>query len=70
LLDDPEILERINKYQPPPGPFVEVPTNEDTLNPETLYYPWAEDVWYSIKKHWVIELQRLIRARRALAHAD
>jgi hypothetical protein len=47
-----------------------VPTNEDTLNPETLYYPWAEDVWYSIKKHWVIELQRLIRARRALAHAD
>jgi hypothetical protein len=68
LLDDPEVLERINNYQPPPEPFVEVPTNEDTLNPETLYYPWAEDVWYSIKKHWVIELQRLIRARRARSH--
>jgi hypothetical protein len=28
---------------------------------------WAADVWYSIKKHWVLELQRLIRARNALA---
>ena len=27
---------------------------------------WAADVWFTIKKHWVIEAQRLIRARRAL----
>jgi hypothetical protein len=27
---------------------------------------WAADVWYSIKKHWVLEAQRLIRARRSL----
>jgi hypothetical protein len=26
---------------------------------------WAADVWYSIKKHWCLELQRLIRGRRA-----
>jgi len=26
---------------------------------------WAADVWYSVKKHWVLEAQRLIRARRA-----
>lgn len=26
---------------------------------------WAADVWFSIKKHWCIEAQRLIRARRA-----
>ena len=26
---------------------------------------WAADVWYSIKKHWTLEAQRLIRARRA-----
>jgi len=26
---------------------------------------WAADVWYSIKKHWTIEAQRLIRAKRA-----
>jgi hypothetical protein len=28
---------------------------------------WAADVWYSIKKHWCLEAQRLIRARRAAA---
>jgi hypothetical protein len=69
LLKNKEILERINNYVPPPEPFVVVPANEDTLNPATLYYPWAEDVWYSIKKHWVLELQQLIRARRASPHA-
>jgi hypothetical protein len=26
---------------------------------------WAADVWHSIKKHWCIEAQHLIRARRA-----
>jgi hypothetical protein len=30
---------------------------------------WAADVWYSIKKAWVGELQRLIRARRGEAAA-
>lgn len=28
---------------------------------------WAADVWYSIKKHWCLELQRLVHARRAAA---
>ena len=70
LLKSQEIMDRINNYQPPPEALVVVPSNEDTLNPETLNYPWAEDVWYSIKKHWVFELQRLIRARRALQHAE
>jgi hypothetical protein len=66
LLKSHAIMDRINNYQPPPEALVVVPSNEDTLNPETLNYPWAEDVWYSIKKHWVLELQRLIRGRRAL----
>jgi hypothetical protein len=26
---------------------------------------WAADVWYSVKKHWALEAQRLIRAKRA-----
>ena len=69
LLKSQAIMDRINNYQPPPETLVVVPSNEDTLNPETLYYPWAEDVWYSIKKHWVLELQRLIRGRRALHFA-
>jgi len=29
---------------------------------------WAADVWYSIKKNWVLELQRLIRAERLPSH--
>ena len=27
---------------------------------------WAADVWHSVKKHWCLEVQRLIRARRAM----
>jgi len=27
---------------------------------------WAADVWYSIKKHWVLEAQRLVLARRTV----
>jgi len=34
-----------------------------------LHILWAADVWYSIKKAWVGELQRLIRARRGEAAA-
>lgn len=30
---------------------------------------WAADVWYSIRKQWTLEAQRLIRARRAAAVA-
>ena len=28
---------------------------------------WAADVWHSIKRHWVLEAQHLIRARRSAA---
>ena len=34
-------------------------------DPENLL--WAADVWHSVKRHWVLEAQRLVRARRALA---
>jgi len=27
---------------------------------------WAADVWHSVKKHWTLEAQRLIRAKRAV----
>ena len=29
-----------------------------------MHVMWAADVWYSIKKHWCLEAQSLIRARR------
>ena len=28
---------------------------------------WAADVWHSLKRHWALEAQRFVRARRALA---
>jgi len=36
-------------------------------NPNASNVLWAADVWYGIKKHWCIELQRLIQAQRASA---
>jgi hypothetical protein len=69
LLKSQAVMDRINGYHPPPGADIVIEQNEDTMNPETLYLPWAEDVWFSIRKHWVLELQRLIRARRAMRHA-
>ncbi len=51
----------INAYRPGEvSPMPEVTGSTDNAL-------WAADVWFSIKKHWVIEAQRLIRARRALA---
>ncbi len=69
LLKSQAIMDRINSYRPPPEADIVIEENEDTMNPETLHLAWAEDVWFSIKKHWVLELQRLIRARRAMRHA-
>ena len=54
---------RKNAYVPPPEDTIHIPANEENMKPETRTLAWAEDVWYSIKKHWVIDLQRAIRAR-------
>jgi hypothetical protein len=61
LTADPAMRDWLNAYTPntpgiaesiPPGPSVNA--------------LWAADVWFSIKKHWCLEAQRLIRAKRAL----
>jgi len=70
LLKSQETMDRINQYRPSDQAHVVVEPNADALNPDTLYLFWAEEVWYSIKKHWVLELQRLIRAKRAQPHGD
>ncbi len=42
-----------------------VPADASSLPEEAQeHVMWAADVWYSIKKHWCIEAQNLIRARR------
>ena len=64
LARDEAMRDWINAYRP----------GEESSMPEvtgsTDNALWAADVWFSIKKHWVIEAQRLIRARRALGPQD
>jgi len=40
-------------------------TPADPAFKDNFHIIWAADVWHSIKRHWVIELQNFIRARRA-----
>jgi hypothetical protein len=63
LLDSQQIMNWINDYTPSAHPKCDVKFDAPSDN-----LLWAADVWYSIKKHWVLELQRLIRAQRAQAH--
>jgi pimeloyl-ACP methyl ester carboxylesterase len=67
LVKTQELRVRINAYTPDKPMSLDDPANKQ---PETLNLMWAEDVWYSIKKHWVLELQRLIKARRAAANGQ
>jgi hypothetical protein len=61
LASDAKMREWINRYVPgadngnPPGLEEGRATNAF----------WAADVWFSIKKHWCLEAQRLVRARHA-----
>lgn len=67
LLRDQEVMQWIEDYQPNGGGAI--PSGAELewglKNGQVL---WAADVWHSIKKHWVLELQRLIRAERADLH--
>lgn len=65
LLATPELREWINCFDPAQAPVEEPEFEVDSHN-----ILWAADVWHSIKKHWVRELQRTIQARRAATHAN
>ena len=58
LLASREMVDWINHYTPANPPALNVQFKDDSPN-----ILWAADVWYEIKKHWVLELQRLIRAK-------
>ena len=64
LLKSAEIREWINNYRP-----AETASNESPSDPnfgsKSARVLWAADVWYSIKKHWVLELQRRLRAQHS-----
>lgn len=61
LVEDPKVRDWLNEFVPgadngqPPGADEGRTTNA----------LWAADVWFSIKAHWCVEAQRLIRSRRA-----
>ena len=67
LLASQELKDWINHYQPGPGP-VETPRLDREFDAESRHILWAADVWHSIKKHWVLELQRMIRAQSSRQH--
>ena len=65
LAADPKARAWINAYVPGTGEEPKVPPTSEGYN-----ILWAADVWFSIKKHWCLEAQRLIRAKRAALERD
>jgi len=63
LAEDPAMREWINAYVP--GNVNGFPADAKSTDNAL----WAADVWYSVKKHWVLEAQKVVRAKRALAKA-
>jgi len=61
LLKSQQIKDWINNYQPGHEP-VETHQVDVKFDSDSDHILWAADVWYSVKKHWVLELQRLLRA--------
>jgi hypothetical protein len=66
LLQSRQMIDWINNYQPSLDP-VDPAELETKFEGDHRHILWAAEVWHSIKKHWVIELQRLIRAREGKA---
>lgn len=61
LAENRETIQWINRYVPSENPSMNTDFESSSAN-----ILWAADVWHSIKKHWVLELQRLINAKRNL----
>jgi hypothetical protein len=64
LLDDPKMVEWIDRYRPTEEQ-VSRPKLDARFEGDSSHILWAADVWFSIKKHWVMELQNSIHAKRA-----
>jgi len=62
LLESQQVKDWINRYHPA-DKWLDTPQPDAELALDHIL--WAADVWYSIKKHWVLELQRLLREKPA-----
>jgi hypothetical protein len=67
LLKNQQIINWLNDYKPSEQ-GVSYPQLNRQFDTDSSHILWAAEMWYTIKKHWVFELQRSIRARRALPH--
>jgi hypothetical protein len=65
LLKSPEMIDWIYSYTPTNQPTLDVEFEGKSKN--ILY---AADAWHDIRKHWVLELQRVIREERASANDE
>jgi hypothetical protein len=68
LLEDQELTRWIGQYRPEALTSDE-PEPEPAVSSKSARVLYAAEVWFGIKKHWVLELQRLIRARYPQDHA-
>ena len=64
LVESEEIKDWINHYIPEDKPELDV-----ELKGDTHHILWAADVWCSVKRHWVLELQHLIMTKRKMTYA-
>jgi hypothetical protein len=69
LLRSQAMKDWINNYRASSEPVVH-PQVDVEFTGDSRHILWAADVWYSLKKHWVLELQRYILARRAQNHGN
>jgi hypothetical protein len=67
LAEDPAVRDWINAFDPS-NPDGSAPLPEQGA--PNINVMWAADVWHGIKRHWALEAQRFIRARRATAAAN
>ncbi len=62
LLEDEEALDWIDQYEPQPADD-ETSESDPEFGLDSAKVLWAADVWFSVRRHWVLELQRLVRAQ-------
>ena len=68
LLQSQSIRDWINRYRAGPGSVI-TPTVDTQFDSDSRHILWAADVWFSIKRHWVLELQHLVRTRHIQQNA-
>jgi pimeloyl-ACP methyl ester carboxylesterase len=67
LLSRQAVKDWIGSYQPD-GKGENESASNPQLGRKNAQMLWAAEVWHGVKKHWVLELQRLIRAQSAKPH--